>query len=159
MKKRKFTWLDGVVIGVLVLAVAAAGIWYVNKDQGGEPAAAEKDYRLTVQFTQISEIEMDGYKEGDTLYFQNRAGVLGTIESIQLKDKFIERYDAKAGKYVVVIDPKQKLVEMTVLVKGVVENGKFTVNEKDLSIGQTFYPQTDVVRSVMTIWDIEEVAA
>ncbi|MBQ3084862.1 MAG: DUF4330 family protein [Clostridia bacterium] len=159
MNKRKFTWLDGVVIGVLVLAVAVVGVWYFNRG-GDAPAAELKDYRITLQAVQLADEVGECYAEGETLYFQNRVGVLGTIETVdrEARNKEVEKFNATTGEFVVYEDPNQKLIRMTVLAQGTMENGVITVGGEELNIGKTLYPQTDRARSTMLIWDIEEVA-
>lgn len=158
MNKRKFTWLDGVVIGVLVLAVAVVGVWYFNRG-GDASAAALKDYRVTLQATQLANEVGECYAEGETLYFQNRVGVVGTIETVdqEPRNKKVEKFNAATGEFVVYEDPNQKLIQMTVVAQGTMENGSFTVGGEELQIGQTFYPQTDRARATMLVLDIEEV--
>lgn len=158
MKKRRFTWLDGLIIGVVILAIAAVGIWYFTKDDGAAVAATQ-EYEVTMRFERATNDEYDYYKVGDTMYFQERAGVLGTITELRAVENEKEEYDAVNGRYVKITNPQRGAVEMKVRVQGAVIAGEFTVNGETVTIGQTFFPQTDTTRSIMTVWDIEEVAA
>lgn len=156
MTKRRFTWLDGVICAVLILAIIAGAVWYFKK---GDAAADSrlKDYEVTLRFTEATSQPFDYYQVGDTLYFQNRTAVMGTITGLEMIDRKLEEYDSENGRYVSVVDPERKMVEMTVLVQGAVVDGKFTVNEQNFYIGEIIYPQSDTTRSIMTVWDIEEV--
>ncbi len=158
MIKRRFTWLDGVICGVLILAIIAGAVWYFSKDNTASGSDL-KDYEVTLRFTKATSQPFDYYQVGDTLYFQNRIAVLGTITGLKNIERKFEEYDSENGRYVAVVDPEQQMVEMTVLVQGAVVDGKFTVNEQNFHIGQIFYPQSDTTRSIMTVWDIEEVQA
>lgn len=158
MTKRRFTWLDGVICGVLILAIIAGAVWYLKKDNTAVGSDL-KDYEVTLRFTKATTQPFDYYQVGDTLYFQNRTAVLGTITGLKNIERRFEEYDSENGRYVAVVDPEQQMVEMTVLVQGAVVDGKFTVNEQNFHIGQIFYPQSDTTRSIMTVWDIEEVQA
>ncbi len=158
MKKRTFTWLDGVLCAVLALVLIVGGVFLFGK---GDKAAvsSEKTYEMTMRFNRATTEEFDCYKVGDTLYFQNRTGVLGTVTDLKLIDKVQEEYDEENGRFVAVVDPEIRAVEMKVQVQGGVKDGAFTVGGQELHIGQVLYPQSDTTRSIMTIWDIEEVQA
>lgn len=156
MTKRKFTWLDGVIIGVLVLVIAGVGIWYFGRDKG--VIQTEQTYEMTLRFPRATVDEFDYYRVGDTMYFQARTGVLGTITSLKGVDNVVEEYDAAKGCYVATPHPTIPAVEMKVQVQGTVSNGDFTVGGNTFFIGQMIFPQSDTTRSVCTIWDIEEVA-
>jgi len=155
--KKRFTWLDGVLLAVLAIVIAV-GAYLVLKPAEKEEDAETREYLVTMRFNQVSEIENDGYQVGDKLYFQDRVDTLGKIQSVKTIDRQIERFNVNTGEYVLMTDPDQKTVELQVLVEGVLEDGKFTVEEQELFVGRLFYPQSDTTRSGMTIWSIEEVA-
>lgn len=154
MKKRTFNWVDGVTIALAVLLIAGAA-WYFLR--GRKPATPEKDYLVTMRFTQATFDPYDYYKIGDTVYFYSRSSVMGKITSLRQLDTVYETFNRSLGAYQKVIDDKAKTLEVQVAVKGVIENGEFTVNGEKVFMGQTLYPQTDTTRSVMVVWKIEEV--
>lgn len=154
MKKRRFTWLDGVICGVLILAIIVGAVWFLNKDRTVNDL---KEYEVTLRFDRATTEPFDYYKVGDTMYFQNRVAELGTITGLKDIERKFEEYDTATGRYVAVVDPERRSVEMTVRVQGAVIEGKFTVNGQNFHIGEVFYPQSDTTRSIMTVWDIEEV--
>ncbi len=156
MNKRKFTWLDGLICGVLVVAIAVGAFLLFGRKDSGENQDL-KTYELTMRFTRATTAEYDYYQVGDTLYFQNRTDVLGTITSLEEIDKIHEEYDENNGRYVTVVDPEQKTVVMKVKAQGSLNGGEFSVNGVQMNIGKVFYPQSDTTRSIMTLWDIEEV--
>lgn len=157
LRKRRFTWLDGLCV-VLVLAIAAGAVWYFTHRNSIMPSAA-KSYEITMRFTQATTDPYDFYQVGDTMYFQNRTDVLGTITALRAMDREVEDYNEETDQYVVIIDPRWKTIEMKVLVQGTLQGGTFTVAGEKLHIGKTLYPQSDTTRSIMVIWDIKEVAA
>ncbi len=157
MTKRKFNWLDALCI-LLVLAIIAGAIWYLKKDDTAAPADT-KPYVVTLRFTQATTDPHDFYKVGDKLHFFTRSAELGTITSVESIDWVREEFNETTGEYYTYVDPQHKQIEMKVLTQGSVEGGMFTVNGSTLLIGGTYYPQTDATRSVMVVWDIEEVAA
>lgn len=154
MTKRRFTWLDAVIC-LVVLAVAAVAVWYFTRDNNTASAA---EYEVTLRFERATEDPYDYYKVGDVMYFQERAAELGTITALAAVEYPDEEYDAVNGRYVKVL-PKLGGVEMKLRVQGAVIGGEFTVNGETIHIGEVFYPQTDTTRSIMTVWNIEEVTA
>jgi len=155
MTKRKFTWLDGLCI-LLVLAVAAVAVWYFTKNDTPDPATTE--YEVTLRFEQVTTDPHDFYKVGDELYFFTRSAKMGTIQSIEVKDLVREKYTAETATFSTYVDPLHKMIELKVQVYGAVIDGKFTVEGETFAIGGVFYPQSNTTRSVMTVWDIQEVA-
>ncbi|MBQ8599806.1 MAG: DUF4330 family protein [Clostridia bacterium] len=155
MAKRRFTWLDGVCVA-LILALAVGALWFFTKDSGN---SAEKQYEVTLRFKQATADPYDFYKVGDMMYFYTRSQKLGTITALSSHDLITEEYDAVNGKYVTVTDPQWKQIEMKVLAEGTMADGELSINGEPISIGLEFYPQSDTTRSVAVIWDIEEVAA
>lgn len=158
MAKRRFIWLDGIIIAVIILAITAAGIWYFTKDNGAA-IAPKKQYEVTLRVDLATKDATDYYKVGDTMYFRERIALLGTITALTPVDRMIEEYDAVNGRYVKIADPEKRALEMKVLVEADVIDGKFTINGETIHIGQEIYPQSDTTRSVAIVWDIEEVAA
>ena len=159
MAKRRFTWLDGVIIGVLVLAVAAVAVWYFTKDNGAALVAENKEYEVTLRFNRATEDEFDYYRVGDTMYYQDRVAPLGTITALKAVENLTEKYDPVTGTYVALQENASGAVEMKVRVQGAVVNGDFTVSGWNVYIGEVFFPQSDTTRSIVTVWDIEEVTA
>ncbi len=156
MAKRHFTWLDGLLIA-LVLVLALGAFWFFTKDSA--PAAAKQQYEITLRFKQATADPYDFYEVGDVMYFYTRSQKLGTITALSSHDLITEEYDAVGGRYVALTDPQWKEIEMKVLAEGIMDSGELTVNGEPISIGLEFYPQSDTTRSVATIWDIKEVAA
>ena len=154
MAKKRFTWLDGLCI-VLIAAVVIGAIWYLTR--GDKLSGTEKEYEITMRFTQATNDPYDFYQVGDTMYLYTRSGVLGTITSLTSMDRIIEDYDRETGRYITYTDQRWKTIEMKVLARGTLSGGTFQVADEELSIGKTFYPQSDTTRSIMVIWDIEEV--
>jgi len=156
MVKKRFTWLDGLCI-VLVLLVILGAMWYFV--WGKDVTSGEQQYEVTLRFTQTTVDPYDFYKVGDLLYFYTRSDLMGTITSLSSMDKVGEDYDSNAGTFVKVVDQQWKTIEMKVQVKGAVKNGTFYVNGEEVTVGKTFYPQTNTTRSAMLVWNIEEVDA
>lgn len=156
MKKRRFTWLDGLICGVVLLAAIAGAILLFGR---GDGAVGEelKSYEMTLRFTQATDDPYDYYKVGDTMYFQNRTEELGIVTGLKQLDKVSEEFDEDRGCYVEVVDPEKKVIEMKVEVRGTLDKGTFSVNEEPVYVGMVFYPQSDTTRSIATVWDIEEV--
>ncbi len=157
MLRKKFNWLDGLLIALLLL-IAAAAIWYftIGKKEIGN---TKKQYEVTFRFTQTTKDPYDFYQVGDTLYFYTRTDLMGTVTSLSTMDHLTEDFDLHAGKYIAVVDPQWKTIEMKVLVSGSVSNGSFRVSGQELAIGKTYYPQSNTTRSAMVLWNIEEVGA
>lgn len=156
MAKRKFNWLDAVIIAVLVLGIAAAAFFFLKKDRApmGTP---EKTYEVTMRFHRATEDEFDYYRVGDTMYHQNRTGVIGTITDLKPVEFFTEEYDPVTGTYKKVSEGLRGSVEMTLRVQGTVVGGELTVGGDSLLVGQQFFPQSDTTRSIITVWSIREV--
>ena len=158
MKNRKITWLDGLICGVVVLAIIVGAVLLFGRNDSADSQNL-KTYELTMRFTRATVAEFDYYKVGDTMYFQNRTEELGTITHLEEIDRVYEEYDEDNNRHVAVVDPERKNVVMKVKVEGVLDGGTFTVNGNKLHIGMVFYPQSDTTRSIMTVWDIKEVQA
>ena len=158
MVKRKFNWLDAVIVAVLVLGIAAAAFFFLKKDNTFV-GAAEKTYEVTLRFNRATVDEFDYYQVGDTMYRQNRTEVLGTITDLKAVENYTECYDAATGSYKKLSRGLRGGVEMTVRVQGSIVDGELTVGGAPLLIGTEFYPQSDTTRSVITVWNILEVTA
>ena len=161
MKKRRFNWLDAFCI-LLALLVLAGGLWYVLSNCSMLPKELEpKEYEIALRFSRTTTDPYDYYAVGDTMYFTGGEKKLGTITSLEIVDLMHEVYVAETGEYVLYADPQEKQIVMKVRAMGSVnrERNWFLVNEEALSVGMTFYPQSEETRSTMTIISIEEVAA
>lgn len=156
MKKRRFTWLDGLICGVVLLAVIGGAILLFGRGDGAV-GEERKTYEMTLRFTQATDDPYDYYKVGDTMHFQNRSEELGIITGLKQLDKVYEEFDEDLGYNVEVVDPEKKVIEMKVEVRGILDKGSFTINEEAFYLGKVFYPQSDTTRSIVTVWDIEEV--
>ena len=157
MAKRRFSWLDGLICAVLALAIAGGALWFFFFREP-EAESAGKQYDLTLRFTQATTDPYDFYKVGDTMYFMTGEKKMGTITALKSMDKITEYLHAESGKFIDAADPHRKTIEMTVRATGTLEGGDFKVNGDSLHIGMEFYPQSETTRSIITVWDIEEVA-
>ncbi len=157
MAKKRFTRLDALICAILALAIAGGAFWFFFlRGSGEEPAG--KQYDLTLRFTQSTNDPYDFYKVGDTMFYMEGEKTLGTITAIKSMDRITEYLHAESGKFVDVVDPQWKTIEMTVRASGTLQGGTFKVNGETLHIGKEFYPQSETTRSAITVWDIEEVA-
>lgn len=176
--KRKFNWFDAVVCGIVALAILFGAYWFFLREEPitrqPEPGAAvgengeteqtyvwveAKPYDVTVRFNQATTDPFDFYHVGDTVYFRGGESKLGEVLKLELKDLITESLDVHQGKFVQTVNPDQKSVEMTIRVMASLKNNRLVVGEEPIYIGLEFYPQSKSTRSVMTIWDIKEVAA
>lgn len=155
--KRRFNWLDGACI-LLVGALILGGVWYFAQKEEPKKKVDEIPYTITLRCSQTTDDPTNYVREGETLYFLGREKEMGTILSVETVDRQVEEFDSNKGEYVLLTDPVEQLVEIKVEVMGKRKKATFSVNEINMHVGQTFYPQTDHARMIATVWSIEEVA-
>lgn len=82
MKKRKFTWLDGLVILVVLALLAGTGMKFLFKETTAV-TDEENRFQYQLEIQGIRQVTVDSLSVGDTLYDNSGKGEVGTIVDVQ----------------------------------------------------------------------------
>ena len=118
-KKRVGPWFKRILIGIIVLALAAAGIlWYIFNEKFGDTAEAKADYTVDA-LAMIGEfIKSDSL--ANKKYTEKIVIVNGTVSEVERADTTvnIKMVDASNGSYIIFAFQQQHLAEAKMIKQG-----------------------------------------
>lgn len=84
MKKHKFTWIDGLVIAVVVLLIAGTCVKFLVADK---TVVTRETIPITYQIKiqGVRQFTIDALQVGDTVYEKEGKGAVGVIENITVE--------------------------------------------------------------------------
>lgn len=81
MKKHKFTWIDGLILAIVLLLVAGTCVKFLVKDTTAvTQELVEFDYQ--VEISGVRSFTVDAFQVGDTIYESEGKGQVGVISRI-----------------------------------------------------------------------------
>lgn len=83
MKKHRFTWIDGLVIAVILLLVAGTAVKFLVKDHTAvDRETVRFSYQLKIEG--VRQYTVDALQVGDVVYDNEGKGAVGVIQDIQV---------------------------------------------------------------------------
>lgn len=125
MKKHRFSWIDGLIIAVVLVLIAGTCVKFLVKDKTSAT-------RQTVSFTyelkisSVRQYTVDALQVGDTLYEEEGKGAVGTISSITTTPAKATIY-LPDGTISEGISDERMDVVLTVTAEGYPEDGGYKV--------------------------------
>lgn len=98
MKKHKFTWIDAVVIVVVVLLIAGTCVKFlVNDTTSVTQDSVEFTYQLRI--SNIRQMSVDSLQVGDAVYDNEGKGCVGVISAVDV-EPYTTTYNTDSGEIV-----------------------------------------------------------
>lgn len=123
MKKHRFTWIDGLVLGLILLLLAGTAFKFLILDPTARQQSAVP-FSLEIKVTGLRQYSVDAIQEGDILYEDEGKASVGTITA-----KRVEPAESKAtfpdGTIDTVPVEDRFDVYLTVSASGVKKDGVF----------------------------------
>jgi len=82
MKKHKFTWIDGLVLAVVVLLIAGTCVKFLVRGTG--KTSTEETFTYELLISGIRQVSADALQVGDAVYDNEGKGLVGTITDISI---------------------------------------------------------------------------
>ncbi|MBQ6947106.1 MAG: DUF4330 family protein [Clostridia bacterium] len=82
--KRKWNWLDTVIVCVAVVLVVGVCFFLFRPNGGQEQAVNETDYYISFETDKAKKGTFDAIKTGDTVYIASNGKELGIIEKVEM---------------------------------------------------------------------------
>lgn len=135
MKKHKFTWLDGLVLAVVILLIAGTCIKFFAKETTSViQETAEFQYQL--QITNIRDFTADALEIGDTVYEGENKAAIGVITDI-LVEPATSNITTRDGVIRQVEVEDRYNVTLTLSAQGVVSGKTYKVGTFPLYVNHT----------------------
>lgn len=134
MKKHKFTWIDGLVILVVLVLLAGTCIKFLFNDKTAV-TAEESTFQYQLEINGIRQISVDCLQVGDILYDNEGKAEVGTIIAIDVApaETVIIQDD---GTLVQGTSENRYDVVLTLEAQGTKEAGYYQVGTYDIKVNQ-----------------------
>ena len=135
MKKHPLTWIDGLVIAILVLLVAGTCVKFLGKDTASAKKAT-REFTYVLEIQGVRQFTVDALAVGDTVYDNEGKGEVGVISAIETAPAAttISYPDGTTSEGTL---EDRVDVYVTVTAQGYQENGAMKVGTYDIRVNGT----------------------
>lgn len=134
MKKHKFTWIDALIIAVVVVLLAGTYVKFFVKDTTSVTAQVEEfTYQLRIEG--LRQCSVDSLQVGDKLYDNEGKGYVGEIASIEIFPATTTYIDPDGIISEIPIEDKFDVL-LTVAAEGTVRNGVYSMGTYDIQVSR-----------------------
>lgn len=135
MKKHRFTWIDGLVLAVVLLLVIGTGVKFFVKDS---TAVTQETIPFTYQLKieGVRQCTVDSLQVGDTVFDNEGKGAVGVIRTVEATPA-ISLYYASDGTVEQVEYESRYDVVLTLDAEGVPTEGAYKVETYTLKLNQS----------------------
>lgn len=134
MKKHKFTWIDGLVIAVVVLLIAGTCIKFFVKDTtSATQPTVQFSYQLEI--SNVRNYIVDSLEIGDTVYDSEGKGVVGVISDI-LVEPAKTVYETPNGEVLQVETEGRYDITLTLRAEGIAADNTYKVGTYTLRVNK-----------------------
>lgn len=134
MKNRKFTWIDGLALVVVLGLVLGTCARFVLSD-AGETKKNGDTFQYTLKIDGVRQVTVDALQVGDTVYNNDGKAQVGVISQIQVSDAetTIEQEDGTIaeGKILDRYD-----VVLTLTAEGTRKDGEYRIGTYTIKVNQ-----------------------
>lgn len=125
MKKHKFTWIDGLVIAVVLLLIVGTCVKFFAKDS---TSVTQENVQFTyqLQIDDVREYTAQALQIGDTVYDNEGKGAVGTITDIVVEPAKTV-YEAPNGEAVEAEMEGRCDITLTLSAEGIPTGGTYKV--------------------------------
>lgn len=134
MNKHKFTWIDGLIIAVIVVLIAGSFVRFFVKDT---TSAAQQTVPFTYQLklSNVRGYTADSLQVGDTVYDNEGKGAVGVISDIHVEPAAIT-YTSLNGEILQTQAEDYYDITLTLSADGVAVDNTYKVGTYTLRINQ-----------------------
>lgn len=135
MKKRKFTWIDALVILVAVVLIAGTFLKFFVKDTTSVTRESVP-FTYQIKIESIRQCTIDTLQVGDTVYNNDGKGAVGTISAIEIQPS-TTLFNAPDGTIRRVEKEERFNVILTLSAEGVPTGGTYKVGTYTLQVNES----------------------
>lgn len=152
MTKHKFTWMDGLILVVVVLLVAGACVKFLGKDiTKASQELVEFDYKMEI--CGVREFTVDALQIGDAIYGSEGKGQLGVISDIAVRPAEATYTDSAGKIHQTTIEGKYDVI-LTIAAQGTSHGDIYKVGTYEIRVNKSCGCFTKYVTSSGTIIEI-----
>lgn len=135
MKKRKFTWIDGLVIAVVLLLITGTCIKFFVKDTTSvTQETVEFSYKIKIY--EIRQFTVDALRIGDLVYGSEGKGEVGVISDIAVEPAETTYTDSKGQVHETIIEGKYN-VTLTLNAQGTQTDSIYKVGTYEIKMNKS----------------------
>ena len=135
MKKHQFTWIDGLVIAVVILLIAGTCFRFLSPDTASAVANDSTEFQYQLKISNIRSFTVDAIQIGDTVYNTAGKGSVGVITDIAVTDA-VTTYSEDDGTIIQTTNLDHYDLVLTITANGRIENGLHKIGTYTLLINQ-----------------------
>ena len=98
MKKHKFTWIDALVIAVVILLLIGTYMKFFTRETTSVQHET-KQLQIQLEISGVRHFSADALQTGDVVYVSTGKGQIGTITDVQV-NPYMQTYEKPDGKLV-----------------------------------------------------------
>lgn len=130
MKKHKFTWIDALILIVVLLLVAGTCVKFLANDTtAGTQQTVEFEYK--VKISGVRQFTVDALQEGDTIYESEGKGQVGVISGISTAPAETTYTDPTGVIYETTVEGKFDVI-LTITAQGTPYGNVYKVGTYDI---------------------------
>ena len=140
MKKHQFTWIDGLVIAVVVLLIAGTCYRFLSPEIAAALADDTTEFQYELKIGDVRQYTVDAIQVGDELYNTAGKGTVGVITDIRVTNA-VTTYAEDDGTILHTTNENHYDVYLTVTAKGRIEDGLYKIGTYTMLVNQsaTYY--------------------
>lgn len=149
MKKHRFTWMDGLLLAVILLLIAGTCVKFLNKDISAvSQELTEFDYK--VEICGVRKFTVDALQVGDSLYGAEGKGQLGVISDIEVAPAETTYADSEGKIHQTTIEGKYDIF-LTITAQGISQGDIYKVGTYEIRMNKSYECFTKYVTTSGTI--------
>ncbi len=151
MKKHKPTWVDGLVIALILLLIAGTCLRFLVLDSS--VTGEDVTFSYVLQISGIRQVTVDSLQVGDTVYDDSGKGAVGVISDISVTQA-TTTYTNDDGTISEAEIEDRYTVYLTVTASGTVTNGSYEIGTYDIQVNSsnTYFTKYSIWSA--TVWSI-----
>lgn len=150
MKKHRFTWIDGLVLGIVLLLIAGTCIKFLVLDpKSSQSEVSTFQYQLEIRG--VRQFTVDALHVGDTVYDNAGKAPVGVISDITVAPA-TSTISYPDGTIAEVQVQDRMDVTLTVTAEGIVKENSYEVGAYDIQVnrGDTYYTKYSIWSATVT---------
>ncbi len=151
MKKHKPTWVDGLVIALILLLIAGTCLRFLVLDSS--VTGEDVTFSYVLQISGIRQVTVDSLQVGDTVYDDSGKGAVGVISDISVTQA-TTTYTNDDGTISEAEIEDRYTVYLTVKASGTVTDGSYEIGTYDIQVNSsnTYFTKYSIWSA--TVWSI-----